>query len=495
MSSLLEPINPDNAVGNDPRYGEEFSSLKSEIGKTNNVDYFKIIHLSEFILTNQAKDLRVCAYLGLALSKQEGMPGLVKSIDLMQQLIRTYGNDLHPRSDKARRSAIAWFHQPKTMVFVKERVLGVDDAQCLEYMGLFDNYLNAVSDLIKASVSWPELKKHLNSLTPVQIEKKPLSDKIPDDVDSNKLSYPETNSHDIQKSTGLPTSNGEFQSQIRLAIRYSKDQGNYAQSVGLARTLLWSELNEPSNNQGLTALPAIDNNKLDAIRDNISNGNYLKAFLAAEDLFLSPGGLFCMELQRLASVSAEKAGYTSASRQITLHLIALNEKIPNLSKLAFNNGEPFISAGTQDWIDKLINIDEKVQVNLLTVDQEPIDASDIYHDQGLTEALTWLEQYPVKNEFDRIQVCFSRANILIEDGKSNFAYSILIEIDITMRNLNLPLVNPNFCITVWRLLYRLKKDRLAKNDVVDKNKTITEMEAIKSSVCNLNVASAIKWFS
>lgn len=58
----LEPIDGDSPVGVDPGYDDDFQQIKEEIAQLSGIDAALIMSLSEGLLYERTKDLRVATY-------------------------------------------------------------------------------------------------------------------------------------------------------------------------------------------------------------------------------------------------------------------------------------------------------------------------------------------------------------------------------------------------------------------------------------------------
>ena len=78
-----QPISNDSFAGEEVRYSSEFETLEAELEKAQSlhasgpIDWQKIQEVSELILRNSSKDLRVAAWLTWALHLRESFHGLL----------------------------------------------------------------------------------------------------------------------------------------------------------------------------------------------------------------------------------------------------------------------------------------------------------------------------------------------------------------------------------------------------------------------------------
>lgn len=119
ISSLLEPISPENAAGADPRKDLSHTSAYSiarearqsarALERTNLFDnktsqadesWRKVLDIAPKILITQAKDLEVACWYTEALIRKAGFQGLRDGFEIIRELIEKYWNDLYPQPDE-----------------------------------------------------------------------------------------------------------------------------------------------------------------------------------------------------------------------------------------------------------------------------------------------------------------------------------------------------------------------------------------------------------
>jgi type VI secretion system ImpA/VasJ family protein len=98
VSVLLEPISKDSPVGTDPEMNAEYIGLEAEMSKMGDVNYEESSKLAQEILKNQAKHLKVAAWLSLAWLRTEGISGFKNGSVLILELLTKYGSQLLPEN-------------------------------------------------------------------------------------------------------------------------------------------------------------------------------------------------------------------------------------------------------------------------------------------------------------------------------------------------------------------------------------------------------------
>ena len=114
VDALIAPFEGDEAAGQDPRNTEEFEAIGNELAKIGGVDlvpvdWTAVARDSAHLLTTCGKDLRCAVYWAVAQVSLEGPDALPVGISLLTRLLDGFGEGLHPRRARARKSIFAWF--------------------------------------------------------------------------------------------------------------------------------------------------------------------------------------------------------------------------------------------------------------------------------------------------------------------------------------------------------------------------------------------------
>ena len=88
VSELLEPISNDSPCGKDAANDEEYFKLNMEFPKTT-PDYKNWIELSNLILKEKSKDIKVAVWLCFALYRTENIKGLKEGLELIYNFLKS----------------------------------------------------------------------------------------------------------------------------------------------------------------------------------------------------------------------------------------------------------------------------------------------------------------------------------------------------------------------------------------------------------------------
>lgn len=134
-----EPIPGDKPAGANVRYEPEFEELEEEVSKLGNpaageINWKRVVELSQAILREKCKDLLVGAYYAYALLQQQGYQGLLEGMKAMNGMCLTYWEDMFPevRRLRARETAMDWLIDKVTAQLDSSPPPGTEEVPVLE---------------------------------------------------------------------------------------------------------------------------------------------------------------------------------------------------------------------------------------------------------------------------------------------------------------------------------------------------------------------------
>lgn len=136
IDSILQAIRPDAPAGDDLSFSVEFDSIAEArreedatldqgdwVRDVKEADWAKVVSLSEALLKDKSKDLRVAGWLLEGLGKVRGFGGLADGFDVCTRLIDTFWDDLHPRAEGGdndeRIGALSWMVQRAATIMME----------------------------------------------------------------------------------------------------------------------------------------------------------------------------------------------------------------------------------------------------------------------------------------------------------------------------------------------------------------------------------------
>lgn len=496
---LLLPIAGDQPTGEDPRYSDEFSELKAEIEKKSDVQFERIIELSETILTERAKDLRVACYWIMAQSRLAGLNGLLAGMNLLVGLVNDFGDKLHPEKPRARKAALQWFQQDKILTFAQGATSNPDTDEVMASLEIYDALFASLSDLCAEPMSWPDLKAWLQKLKDTQpkeptAESKPASDEAQTKPVSTRPTSP------APMATAPVTSSIESKNQylqtLKGLLAYYREQGEWGRCVSVALASQWGELTLPPNDQGKTRLPPPREPSLAKVRHAQDNQQHQEALLAALDVFMEPSGLYHLDLVKVMADSAQALQQPQLRVTIEAQVTALVNNWPKLLQLKFDNDEPFVGSAAAAWIEQLGqsngNSSDSDATDVLP--QWLAEARKVANEKDIQQALLCLDEKPTGNRLHQAYIDFCKAQLCIDQQHADSAYPLLLKLDATVSEYHLAETAPSFAMQVWRQLHRLISDRLSSlESEAAKQDAEAHLLRLQSSMCTTDVARALQW--
>lgn len=355
-----QPISNDSFAGEEVRYSSEFETLEAELEKAQSlhasgpIDWQKIQEVSELILRNSSKDLRVAAWLTWALHLRESFHGLQAGLGVVLYLCEQHWEPLYPSKPRTRAAAIAWL-VPRLEGALK------DDVPIKEQLPLFRSLAKHIEKLDAI------LSQHLGDAAPLllpihrrlnsMIQRATNHEPEPGVVGSvvaqvkqaaNQLFTPGTpidNEKDAQKA--LRT---QQEAARPLCAWWLKQKATDVRALKLNRTLLWMSIEAvPERNaEHITALRGLPADKLKAYQDRYSQAQYADLLVELEaSLAKAP---FWFDGQRMVWECLQALNAEAAMREVEIHFSLFVQRLPGIVELRFHDGVPFADPATRAWI-------------------------------------------------------------------------------------------------------------------------------------------------
>lgn len=499
---FTSPLSSDAPTGEDPRYCDEFSLLKAEIEKKTDVDFERIVSLCEDILSAKAKDLRVASYLVMSLSRLEGFSGLAKGMAILSHLVENFGDALHPNKPKARQSALKWFQQEKVLTFAQGATTSVAHEEAEAALALYDSLFEQLSGLCAEPMSWPELKQWLDKkrkeTTPQTVAEspKPQSNHTAAEAEKQARPSPAAPSMPATGSASGIESSSQYAQAVKHLLNYFREQKQYAKMLGTAMSCQWGNLKTPPNEQGKTRLPAPRDASLARIRNALDNEQWEEALIAGLDAFMEPSGQFLLDIPKWMFDSANRLGNTEVADVIKHQVMLLTKRLTKLTQLKFDNDEPFVSSTAAAWLEQMSEEAPSGNTEAGSGGLQTLlkNARDAVQESGIQGAFSLLNQTASQTALDRAYREFCKAQLCVEQERSELALPILLQLEQVADELSLAKVAPEFAMQIWRLLYRLQNERLATiTQESSKLETENHIAHLQSLMCTTDVAKAMQW--
>lgn len=379
VAEYLEPVQGDSPVGIDAANDEAYFKLNMEFPKTV-PDYKNWIELSNIILKDKSKDLKVACWLCFALYRTEQLKGFKNGLELVYHLLKKFGNDLYPKNAALKNKAIQFLSTSRVTKLIEREDINKSNAdeiirisellnliktECQNILPENVPVLQGLQDVIASHAE--TAKKALTSPSPVP-DKKP----VPPSQVRQEIRQTTTTTEREELSVvkvSRPASEDEASIQLRRTLNYFYEVIQNNETVeripesffafGIARMLQWSNLVLPSAEEKVTSIEAPNDIIRKLIKDWF-NENKTDVLIPRVELeFIKDNSEFryWLDAQRYLVQSLEKKGgsYSIAADDIRYHLTRLIKRLPELQNLKFSGGEiPFADKDTIRWINDVI---------------------------------------------------------------------------------------------------------------------------------------------
>ena len=151
------------------------------------------------------------------------------------------------------------------------------------------------------------------------------------------------------------TSETEAAQMVRtVAGYYREDDLTHPAPYRLMRTMRWESLQSaPPNEGGTTRFQAPREQRREYLKGLLDDGEYETLVREGESSFQSGTFHVWLDLQRLIATALDALGdpYREARQAVLVDVAVLVDRVPSLLSLTFQDGTPFASPLTVDWIE------------------------------------------------------------------------------------------------------------------------------------------------
>ena len=533
VQEYLEPIPGDSPAGTDAANDEEYFKLSMEFPKTV-PDYKNWIELSDIILKEKSKDIKVASWLCFALYRTEQLKGFKNGLELVYNLLKKFGNDLFPENAVHKSKAIQFINTSRVTKLIEREEINKSNAedvkQISELLHLISSecekllpenvpVFQSLQDIIKTHTETAE-----KALNPPSAPEKKIAVASPQrPVSKESSSTTAREESQVPVKAARPASEDEAAVQLRHTLVYFYEEIQNNESVekvpeafyafGIARQLQWSSLALPSSEEKVTSIEPPNEIIRKLLKDWLSQNKYDVLIPRIELEFIKDNSEFryWLDAQRylVTALESKGANYSIAADDIKNHLSRLIKRLPELPTLKFSGGEiPFADKETIGWLNEIgrssaagSKASDSGSVSLTPiVDPTYEDINKEYKEAvaGLPKKFTEsfeLMQQKLKAD-DRMKGKFLRrlniANLCYEAKQYNIAKVNLEELRKMITDLNLSEWESALSTAVWQSLYLTNVQLLftAENDTA-KKQLETEQDELLYKIAKHNGILAI----
>jgi len=494
---LLQPISESEPCGDDPKYEDSYDALKQEIAKlggmgAGSTDWNKVELDSINLLETKSKELNLAVYLVSAWSVNKKLAGITVGFELIAGMMTQWWATMYPplKRIKPRRNAFVWLQDrisselPKCkeadailLTRAQEALASMKDAVYEHFEDPPCNFRKIRDTLAEwlvqaepvASEPEPEPVETAQP-TPVQSSTVQSTAPTPPPVQPTQAAaQPRKPTEPVDVPSLADDANAEQLLEVlaKIAVQLRPLAPQATAPYQLLRIALWEGAGEPgSNDSRETFFPAPAETIADAMKTMASRGSWSDLLERAEDL--TNRWWYWLDLQRYAAQSAAGLGWDDLATFLEQGAHALDQRLPNLKELKFNDGTPFASPETKDWLTQL---ERKVGGGGGSVEEDPLDtllsAMRQLGGDAFGEALEKAQASiaSAKDKRTALQFRLAAASFCMEVDQAEWAHSLLAVMVDEMEKNNLAWWEPQLAARVWKLM--LESARVLKEESPD----------------------------
>ena len=493
-------------VGSDMRFSSEFETLEAELGKAQSIhdtglpDWQKVSEISECLLREHSKDLRVAAWLTWALYQRDSFTGLLAGLGLLLELCEHHWADVYPAKLRTRVAAFGWLVSRLEHAFAQH--LSLSDQRPL-FQALLE-HLERLDQL------WAH---HLGGDAPLLLPiRRQLSERLahaaqgaaqPGGVAgaiahvtqaTTPLFKPE---HSVNNEKDAHKLLRALQEQARpLCAWWLRQNAADLRALRLGRTLAWLMLVSypDANSERITALRPLAADKLKRYQDRFSQGHYADVLLELEASLA--GALFWFDGLRMAWECLEALRADLAMTELEMHFALLLQRLPSLPEYRFDDGTPFANPATGEWIALHVmrHVRKPEPSNVVAeVTSEPWEIAlqavmPCLRKDGLKAAVGVLKQglQGACNDRTRFHWRLALARLCVAAGKHDLARIQLEYLDLQLQRTGLESWEPTLAVQVCQLLCRCY-------DLLPQNQALRDCkDALHRRLCHFDLEAVLE---
>jgi type VI secretion system protein VasJ len=480
MESLVQPIG-DNEVGEDPRYGDNFDVVKSEIDRLSDTDYEKVVDNCRKILETESKDLRIAGYYILALVFTQRLDGLVHGVDCLAQLLNKYGNRCHPQRETAKQQSIAWLNNDKLSTFVNKIIIENDSQK--ENVSRIKIKVDEINSILNKQFNgdvtqWTSLNAWLQR-------------NLPQDTTELKLEATD-NVISITESTNEEPLNSDlsFDRASENLIAYLEKSGDWIRLISLSRALKWSFVRVPFHEEFKTKIPAPRSEILMCITEQHEDRDIEATLSLFESYFMEPGCQYFFDLQKNEVEKAKKSNRQDIVNIIEDYLSILIKRVPKIVDLSFDDGTPFANHATKHWLNSLNKVTTSGISNSKLENNIELKIEKILRNEDgndLAEQMVLFNKIDTTNASNKCLIELAKIDACIVSGRSDLALSLANHLNNIVVKYHLEEWNAPLALQIWNKLFQIISCKSNKTESDSKR-----IDDLKERICAIDMGFAVK---
>jgi type VI secretion system protein VasJ len=515
--AYAKPFGGESPAGMDVSYDSEFESVKGEIDKLTAMAgaqpvWRDVVEISDRILQNKSKDLRLLVWSVVGRQQTAGIGGLVEGLAILKRVAEGYWETMNPpvRRAKGRVNLVDWMNE-QIGVNLGPFEPSANDRDAVLAAQSLSNELDAflAAKLADAYTGMGGLRSVLRDkvrmipepeLAPSAVEAPPqassASSASGSAADSGGMvaEIPTIGSADDV----LPALRALGKSVMEAARHLRRADPANAWAYRIHRTGLWLAVKAPppaEGNRTRIVAPTPDTRK--KLEAKLVAEQWMDLLNLAEDL--SGQSLFWLDLHRIVALAMDRLGALFMDARTTLgrEVVSFLDRYPTLSTLCFSDGTPFADAGTQSFLDaerkkhgtgggsgggSRLDAEDEERVKRFEEARELVSGGKV--GEGLGLAVQLAARAPDARV--RFRGRLELAQLALQGGKPDVGRPILEQLLEEANARNLEEWEPSLCAAVHAAL-------VAAHRALGTSLDTKELRPLFDRLCRLDPAAALRW--
>ena len=360
VDSIIAPVTGHSQPeGEDVRYDIDFERIESEISKITSIhkdqktDWKLVQTLGYDLLVNRSKDLRILCWFSFSILKNQNNEQLPAIFDLIQLFIKKYWNSCFPQKHRARLAVLNWlFERIDYNENGYAEDLSTDSLSSL--IASFESCIDILEE--KFGDDAPFLQPKLQQLRDIRHRQKQVTETATV-IKPVVVSSSSTISPAVPTTTAI-TEEGDgvriaryLQEQSRVLISWflTKDIAD-PRAYLLTRSCAWLQIvSAPiADAQGITKLKPLSTNKLQEYQQRLAAKEY-SSLIPELEISLSKAP-FWLDGHHWCAQALDGLGHSEMAIHLRDYLRSFLNKFSSLIDLYFDDGSPFASESTKEWL-------------------------------------------------------------------------------------------------------------------------------------------------
>lgn len=378
VDALVAPFAGEDPAGVDPRTTEEFEAIGNELAKFGSVDlvpvdWSAVARDSAHLLTESGKDLRCAVYVLVSHISLEGPGALPAGISLLNRLLEDFGEGIHPRRARARKSILAWLAERLDLQLEAGSLTGTGDEK-----GALVAALDTTANLVSKLELEPSAVRRVQTLVMERFSVK-LSD-------------------DEQRAEVLGRFDPEFAELAVRMLEHDSLVNRTARGLRIHRWVLWDNL--PTLEEGVLDT-TIDHAAADEMERLFKGNSWSELLERAETAF--SGSPFWLDLTFYVARAATHVFDREATTGVVGVVRDLLARAPELVLATDAAGHPLASDATRQWIQE--SVFESQETRGESNEVLPAEVRALFDEgrlqEALAEASVWISHAEGRVRFSR----------------------------------------------------------------------------------------------